>query len=144
MTVSLIRRWFAAGIIAFAAIYLCVMLSVQSIAQQAPGPYSFLNPSIINHLLTIMAAPGAPPTVTNGTLTAASTDFFGQVNCTSSANTACVVTFSTPFNVTPFCLATDNSTYEGVRAIASKTSLSITGNAANDNISYACVGTAAN
>ncbi len=85
-----------------------------------------------------MNAEGAPPTCTNCSITAGSSDFFGQLSVTSTGSVP--VTFGTAFTNTPFCVASDNTTIEGVTGVASTTGVTYAGGATSDKISWVCIG----
>lgn len=81
---------------------------------------------------------GAPPTCTNCSITAGSSDFFGQLSVTSTGPVA--LTFGTAFTNTPFCVASDNTTIEGISGVASTGGVTLTGGVTSDKISWVCIG----
>lgn len=92
--------------------------------------------TVQSHFYT--SAQGAPPTCINCSIQAGSTDFFGQASVTSTGGIQ--LTFGTPFTNTPWCIASDNTTIEGVRGIASTTAVQFVGGVTSDLISWVCVG----
>jgi hypothetical protein len=85
-----------------------------------------------------MNAEGAPPTCTNCTITTGSSDFFWQVQVTTTG--AVPLTFGTAFTNTPYCVMSDNTTNEGVKGVASTSGVTISGGVTSDFISGICVG----
>jgi hypothetical protein len=84
------------------------------------------------------AAAGAPPTCTNCTIGAGSSDFMGSASVTSTGGV--VLTFGTAFTNAPFCLASDNTTNEGIKGTPSTTGVTFTGGVTSDVIAWICVG----
>jgi hypothetical protein len=103
--------------------------------------YQFLNLLLVGHVLETQG--GAVPTATNGTITAASSDWAGQITCSSST---CAVVFATAFNVIPFCVATSENANELVAAAVTKTGITFSGSASISGtiVNWVCIGTVAN
>jgi hypothetical protein len=103
--------------------------------------YQFLNLLLVGHVLETQG--GAVPTATNGTITAASSDWAGQITCSSST---CAVVFATAFNVIPFCVATSENANELVAAAVTKTGITFSGSASINGtiVNWVCIGTVAN
>jgi len=85
-----------------------------------------------------MNAEGAPPTCTNCTIASGSSDFVGAATVTSTGGV--VLTFGTAFTNTPMCIASDNTTNEGVKGAPSTTGVTFTGGVTSDVIAWVCVG----
>jgi hypothetical protein len=87
---------------------------------------------------------GLAPTTTNGTMVAGSTDMSGADTIT--AGDTAVMTFATAWTVTPFCVVTDGTTAEPLKAVVTTTTLTISGVSGqnNDRVSYVCYGTVYN
>lgn len=108
-----------------------------AIAQQ----YNFLNIMLVAHVLGTQG--GVQPTVTNGTLTANSSDWAGQETCSS---TTCSMTFAIPFNVIPWCVATPNNATEVLEDAVTKTGQTFSGSGSINGtvISWVCIASSAN
>lgn len=87
---------------------------------------------------------GLPGTINNsGTLANAANDFVGAFTQTSNAN-ATTYTFQSAFTVTPFCLAADETSAEGIKATPSTTTLVFSGQLSGDKVAWLCVGSELN
>jgi hypothetical protein len=86
-----------------------------------PG-YTLPNGTAVNgHLITEQ---GTPPSGTNCTISAGSTDLAGKCTATSGAPT---VTFGTAYTTAPFCTVQDSSATPAVVYTVSTTAITITG-----------------
>jgi hypothetical protein len=83
-------------------------------------------------------AEGTPPTCTNCTIATGSSDFAGAATVTTTGGV--VLTFGTAFTNTPFCVASDNTTNEGIKGAPSTTGVTFTGGVTSDVLAWVCVG----
>ena len=111
---------------------------IAAYAQQQPGTRLHNGTVFENHMLV----GGIPPTVTNATIRAGSTDHAGEITSTGSSNP--VLTFGTPFTVKPFCSMYNQGEAENVTLTVTATTMTFGGLENGAIASYICYGTQAN
>jgi len=131
------RKYIVRFAVAIAA--LTLLAELPPVRHAIAQGFTLLNGTVFrDHMLVA----GIPPTVTNATLASGSTDLAGSITL-SGASTP-VLTFGTAWNTKPFCTATDNGEAEGLKLVITVSTLTFTGFAGSDPISYICFGTIGN
>jgi len=99
---------------------------------------------VSGHLTASNPPTVAPPTGTNCTMVAGSSDMAGE--CAATATSAVQVTFGKAFAIRPFCTITDSVTATGINLAAgpSTTGFTMGTTASGDKIRWVCIGQVGN
>jgi len=99
---------------------------------------------VAGHLTASNPPAVAPPTGTNCTMVAGSTDMAGE--CAATATSAVAVAFGKAFATRPFCTITDSVTATGINLAAgpSTTGFTMGTTASGDKIRWVCIGQVGN